>query len=80
MIKMITIFDYPPYSPDLPPLDYLLLARIKVHLKGQKLDNIADVQTNVTPELNTIPQKQFLKAMLDLKRAPVLRLVKRRLF
>jgi len=33
--RRVTVFDHPPYSPDLAPADYLLFPKVKSHLKGR---------------------------------------------
>ncbi len=64
---MVTALDHPAYSPDLSPLDYSLFPKMKVHLEGQKFNTIPETEANVTTKLKTAPQKQFLKAMLNMK-------------
>jgi len=36
----VTVLDYPPYSPDLAPADYILFPKVKSHLKGRLFDSI----------------------------------------
>jgi len=42
--RKVTVFDHPPYSPDLTPADYFLFPKVKSHLKGRIFDSISDIQ------------------------------------
>jgi len=45
--KNITMLDYPSYSPNLSPPDFLFL-KIKLKLKGGYFDEITDIHSAVT--------------------------------
>jgi transposase len=42
--KSITELECPPYSPDLAPNDFWLFPKIKSALKGQRFQDIEDIQ------------------------------------
>jgi len=62
----VTVFDHPPYSPDLAPADYFLLRKVKSHLKGRLFDSISDIQKAVTSALNTIAKDVLYKGIQKL--------------
>jgi len=43
----ITKMDHPPYSADLAPSDFWLFTKLKNALKGQRFDDVSDIQRNV---------------------------------
>ena len=43
----ITKMDHPPYSPDLAPCDFWLFPKLKNALKGQRFDDLSDIQRNL---------------------------------
>ena len=59
----MTVFDHPPYSPDLAPADYFLFPKVKSHLKGRLFDSISDIQKAVTSTLNTTAKDDFYKGI-----------------
>jgi len=61
--RKVTVFNHPPYSPDLAPADYFLFAKVKSHLKGRLFDSISDIQKAVTRTLNTIAKDDFYKCI-----------------
>jgi len=64
--QKVTVLDHPPYSPDLALADYLLLRKVKSHLKGRLFDSISDIQKAVTSTLNTIAKDDFYKGIQKL--------------
>ena len=54
--KQIIVLEYPAYSPDLAPNDFLLFPKIKEILKGKHFD---DIRSNTMTALKAIPQNQF---------------------
>jgi hypothetical protein len=48
----------PPYSPDLSPPHFFLSAKLKITVKGRRVQTVGDV-TNVTNDLKAIPQTTF---------------------
>ena len=57
--KQITVLQHPAYSPDLAPIDFFLLPKIKKILKRRHFDDIDDIRSNTTAALMAIPQNQF---------------------
>jgi hypothetical protein len=47
---------HPTYSPDLVPCDISLFPKLKNTLKGQRLNDIPDIQRNVTTLLRGIQE------------------------
>lgn len=47
------------YWSDLTPANFFLFPKMKSHLKGRHFDFIADIQTNMTRELNNISVAEF---------------------
>jgi histone-lysine N-methyltransferase SETMAR len=39
----MTVISHPPYSPDLTPCDFFLFQKIKLKLKGRRLDTIEEI-------------------------------------
>jgi len=64
--RKVTVFDHPPYSPDLVPADYFLLPKVKSNLKRRFFDSISDTQKAVTSTLNTIEKDDFYKGIQKL--------------
>ena len=58
----MTVFDHPPHSPDLAPVDYFLFPKVKSCLKGRLFVSISDIQKAVTSTLNTIAKDDFYKS------------------
>jgi hypothetical protein len=59
--RKVTVLNYPPYSPDLAFVDYFLLPKVKLHLKGRLFDSISGIQKTVTSTLNPIAKDDFNK-------------------
>ena len=57
--KQVTILDYPPYSPDLAPCDYLLFPKLKGTIKGTRFEGVEDIKSNVTSLLKRITKEDF---------------------
>ena len=55
----MTTLENPPYSLDLAPADFYLFRRLKSGLKGRRLCNVADINTNATEELKKLSQNGF---------------------
>lgn len=51
--------DQPPHSPDLAPCEFWLFPKLKNALKGQRFDDISDIQRAVTKVLHSIPENEF---------------------
>jgi hypothetical protein len=55
----VTTLEHPPYSLDLAPADFYLFRRLKSALKGRRLCNVTDINTNATEELKKLSQNGF---------------------
>jgi hypothetical protein len=49
----MAIIPYPPYFPDLAPCEFFLFSKLKLKLKGQRLNTIEDIQAEPQTVLNT---------------------------
>jgi hypothetical protein len=58
--KNIPVLPHPPYSPDLAPCDFYLFRKLKLKLKGHHFGTMENIQKNVTDELYTLTEKDFL--------------------
>jgi hypothetical protein len=48
-----------PYSPDLAPCDFSLFPKMKIKLKGRRLDTVEEIQAESQKVLKTLTQKDF---------------------
>ncbi|GFT26524.1 integrase catalytic domain-containing protein [Trichonephila clavipes] len=62
--------EHAPFSPDLNPPDFFLFSRLKLALKGERFDDISDIQRNVTRFLNSISKEDFLQRFQDMYSRP----------
>ena len=53
----ITVFPYPPYSPDLAPCDFVLFPMLKRPLKGRRFETIPEIKANATKKLKGIKKE-----------------------
>ncbi|GFV11735.1 histone-lysine N-methyltransferase SETMAR [Trichonephila clavipes] len=60
--KELVQIEHPPYSPDPNLPDFFLFPRLKLVLKGKRIDDIPDIQQKVTRHLNCIPKEDFLQS------------------
>ena len=49
----------PPYSSDIAPCDFWMFPKLKMALKGKRLNDIETIQSNATRELKVIPKSAF---------------------
>jgi hypothetical protein len=49
----------PPYSPDLAPCDFWLFPKLKLLLKGGRLQIVEEIKENATRQKMVIPKKDF---------------------
>ena len=49
----------PPYSPDLAPCDFFLFPKLKLRMKGRRLDTIEEIQEESQQVLDTVPKRVF---------------------
>ncbi|KAG5306013.1 MOS1T transposase, partial [Acromyrmex insinuator] len=64
--RKVTVITHPPYSPDLAPADFFLFPKLKNAMKGDRFDDVPDIQRNVTRIMNSIPAEQFKRAFRHL--------------
>jgi hypothetical protein len=57
--NLLQNMDHPLYSPDLAPCDFWLFPKLKNALKGQRFDDVPDIQRSVTTLLRSIPENNF---------------------
>ena len=53
------MFPQPPYSPNLSPCYFLLLPRLKTHMKVRHFGTLDNIQKSVNDELKDIPAEAF---------------------
>jgi hypothetical protein len=55
----IPVVPHPPYSPDLAPCDFFLFPRVKSTLKEKRFQDVAEIQLNMTQQLQAIPKQAY---------------------
>jgi hypothetical protein len=55
----IPVVPHPPYSPDLAPCDFFLVPRLKSTLKGERFQDVAEIQPNTTRQLQAIRKQAY---------------------
>jgi hypothetical protein len=55
----IPVVPHPPYLPDLAPCGLFLFPRLKSTLKGNRFQDVAEIQLNTTPQLQAIPKQAY---------------------
>jgi hypothetical protein len=55
----LSVIPHPPYSPDLAPCDFFLFPKIKLKLKGRRIDTIEEIQAESPIVLDTVTEKDF---------------------
>jgi hypothetical protein len=53
------VVPHPPYSPDLAPCDFFLFPRLKNTLKEKRLQDVTEIQLNMTWLLQAIPKQAY---------------------
>ena len=61
LAKNIMVIPHPPHSPDLAPCDFLLLPRMKGHMKGKCFADVTEVKKEMLEVLNNISTEEFQK-------------------
>lgn len=61
--KGVTALYHPRYAPDLAPVHYFLLARLKLRLKGRHFTNAAEIQQTMKTVLIAITLHVFSAAI-----------------
>jgi hypothetical protein len=55
----IPVVPHQPYSPDLAPCDFFIFPRLKSTLKGKQFQDVAEIQLNMTQQLQAIPKQAY---------------------
>jgi len=53
----MAVTPHPPHSPDLAPSDFFLFPKMKLKLKGRRLDTIEEIQGESQRVLDTLDRK-----------------------
>jgi hypothetical protein len=64
----MAVIPHPLYSPDLAPCDFFLFPKMKLKLKGRRLDTIEEIQTKSQRVLDTLTEKDFQEAFQKWRR------------
>jgi len=57
--KNITVCPHPPYSQHLATCDFWLFPKVKMTMKGKRLESIQDIEAATTAQLKTLTKKEF---------------------
>jgi hypothetical protein len=57
----MAVVPHPPCSPDLAPCDFFLFPKIKMTLKGQRFNDVEDIQAESQATLDTVQKEEFQK-------------------
>ena len=60
--------DWPPYSPDLNPLDYFLWSFTMIHVSRQKTSTIAELTAIVEDVATTVPKEMIQDAVGNIRK------------
>jgi hypothetical protein len=55
----IPVVPHPPYLPDLVPCDFFIFPRLKGTLKGKRIQDVAEIQLNMTRQLQAISKQAY---------------------
>jgi len=66
--KGIITLPLPPYSPDLAPCDFFLFLKMKLQLKGHRLDRVEEIQQESQNVLGTLREQDFQHAFQQWQR------------
>ena len=50
----MTVVPHPPYSPDLAPSDFFLFPKLKMKLKGRRIQTLEEIQAESQAVLNKL--------------------------
>ena len=64
----IAVIPHPSYSPDLAPCNFFLFPKMKLKLKGRRIDTIEEIQAESQRVLDTLTEKDFQKAFQKWRR------------
>lgn len=59
------IIGQPPYSPDMAPCDFFLFPKLKIPLRGRRLESVEAIKKDLLEELEAIPLTAYSKCMED---------------
>ena len=59
------IIEQPPYSPGMAPADFVLIQKLKLPLRGTRVQSIEDIKENSRRELKSIPENALKKCFDD---------------
>jgi hypothetical protein len=59
---------HPPCSPDLAPCDFFLFPKMKLKLKGRRIDTIEEIHAKSQRVLDTLIENDFQEAFQKLRR------------
>jgi len=57
--KGISVYQQPPYSPNLSPCDFFLFPKLKFHLKSHHFGIVDNIQKVVTDQLRALLHEDF---------------------
>ena len=52
--EMVTVLDHPPYDPDLAPVDFFLLPRVKAVIKGVRFAEVNAIRKQIKQNIKII--------------------------
>jgi hypothetical protein len=55
----MVIVPHPSYPPDLAPCDFALFPKLKMELKGRRLETMSDIQRESQAVIDTIKENDF---------------------
>ena len=64
----IAVIPHPPYSPDSAPCDFFLFPKMKLKLKGCRIDTTEEAQAETQKVLDTVTEKDFQEAFQKWRR------------
>ena len=59
------IIEQPTYSPDMAPAEFFLFPKLKLPLRGTRIQSMEDIKENSWRELKSIPENAFKKCFDD---------------
>jgi hypothetical protein len=58
----MAVIPHPPYTPDLAPCDFFLFPKLKLKLKGRRVDTTEEMQAESPRVLDALAEKDFQEA------------------
>jgi hypothetical protein len=59
----MVIVPHPPYSPDIAPYDFTLFPKLKMKLKGRRVETVFDIKRESQAVLDSIEENDFHGAL-----------------